>query len=118
LLETNASPARIAKRLDYSEETVRRHLHKAVGIIKECLAIEGRFGSFPLLPGTRPSTRVCLMSLDTQEERAQFQAFLNQNTVTHIAYRGEGLFREVLVVFVCGKAARKVRQIQKEEKTV
>jgi hypothetical protein len=48
------------------------------------------------------------MSLDTQEERARFQAFLNQNTVTHIAYRGEGLFREVLIVFVRGKAARRI----------
>ncbi|MGC9326879.1 MAG: hypothetical protein ACP5I1_04535 [Candidatus Hinthialibacter sp.] len=105
ILMTGASFQRLAQMLGASQDVIKRAVNRGVKIIRECLSID--YGEFPVSPGKRPPLRVSLFPLDTSDERQKFQDFLNKHTVAHIAYRGEDPFREALVVYFTGKAARK-----------
>ncbi|MBN2326284.1 MAG: hypothetical protein JXR73_03955 [Candidatus Omnitrophica bacterium] len=105
ILMSGASLQRIAQILGASQDVVKRAVNRGVKIIRECLSLN--YGEFPVSPGKRPPLRASLFPLDTSDERQKFQTFLNQHTVAHISYRGEDPFREALVVYFTGKAAKK-----------
>lgn len=105
ILMTGAGPKRISQILGIKEDVVARSIKRGTRIIQGCLASE--FGEFPTAQGKRPSLRASLFPIDTPKEREQFQDFLNEHTVIHVSYSGEDLFREVLVIYLTGKAAKK-----------
>jgi len=106
LLSTGASSKRIAELMNLSEDTIQRYIKRGIRLIKQCLKTR-KTGHFPVQKNKRPTYRVVVFPLDTAEEQMQFQQFLNQEIVVHISYRGEELFREVLVVYLTGKSVRK-----------
>lgn len=105
ILLTGAGPKRIAQILGMTEDIVNRAIRRGTKVVQGCL-VSG-FGEFPATHGKRPPLRASLFPIDTPKEREEFQNFLNEHTIIHISYRGEDLFREVLVIYLTGKAARK-----------
>lgn len=104
----NACPLEIARRMGISDDSVRRYLQKAIATIRECLEEQKKFGDFPVPKGKRPPVRIRLFPLDTLAERSAFQDFINQVPITYIAYRGDALFREALVLYRTGKTKKRL----------
>lgn len=105
LLTTGVEPKRLAEILGTTTDTVNRVLERSIRTIRHCLS--NNFGEFPTQSGKRPSIRASIWPLDTPRERERFQHFLNDHTVVHVSYRGDDMFREVLVVYMTGKTANR-----------
>lgn len=110
LLSTGATQKRIAKMLGVSEDKVQRSIKIGIKQIRYFLESRGT-RRFPVADGTRPAVRAAVFSLDTDEERSEFQNFLNRSTIIHISYRGDDLFREVLVIYQTGRSGKKLRKV-------
>ncbi|MBD3266946.1 hypothetical protein GF373_09775 [bacterium] len=106
VLSTGTGPNRIARILRISPETARNYIKRGIEAIRSCLTEQQAWGRFPSAEGTRPTVRVSILPLDTEQERAQFQQFANEHPIVHVSYRGEEMFREVLVIYLTGKSKK------------
>lgn len=111
LISTDFSIRKIARVLKVNEETVRRVRKRGIEQIKECV-FSAKTGVFPVAKRKRPAIRVRVFPLDTRAEQAYFQNFMNDHCVVHLSYRGEGYFREVMVVYIQGRLLCKDRKKQ------
>ena len=105
VLMTGAGPKRLSELLGVSQSVVNRAIQRGARIIRNCLS--ETLGDFPVAKGARPPVRASIFPLDTLKERERFQTFLNENTVVHVSYRGDDAFREVMAVYLTGKAAKR-----------
>ncbi len=87
----------ISNILGISDDTIRRHIQKAIEIIKAC--VKNKEGEFPKNPGKRPLLRASIFPLDTPDEQRSFQNFINLQNVLHVSYLADDIFREALVVY-------------------
>jgi len=95
LLSGYDSYSEIGRKLGYSRDTVRRTLEQAGKKLKACLC-PYPFGEFP--SGGKEQLKTAVLPLDTDEERAAFQKFLNRRQVQQVSY-SSGSCREALVVY-------------------
>lgn len=113
LLNAGYGPRKIARKLNLSEDTIRRYIAKSIRIIKECISEEGKTGMIPAPSGKRPRLRVSILALDTQSERNKFLHFVNENQILHLSYRGNEMFREILAVYSIGKSRNRLSRKEK-----
>jgi len=110
MLSTSYSQSRIANLLQTSEDSVARGIKRGIQVVRKCLNAKST-GFYPVQHGTRPPLRVRVFPLDTNHEQQIFQEFLNNETVLHLSYRGDDIFREVMVVYLTGKAKNTVQNL-------
>lgn len=109
LLSTGNNFRQIAEKLRLSHDTVKRHVQSGVKQLQEHFN-EAPGGEFPSKQGKRPTVRSAVFSLDTAGEKQEFQQFLNDHVVTHLAYSAQEPFREALVVYLTGHAQKTQRR--------
>lgn len=102
LLSTGDSFQQIAEKMCLTHQTVKRCVQQGVKQLQDHFA-ETNVGEFPSKQGKRPTVRTAVFSLDTAMEKQDFQQFLNDHVVTHLAYSAQEPFREALVVYLTGK---------------
>ena len=97
LLSTGFSYREIARRLGLSKDMVRRSINKSIEILQPQFNPKPQ-ENFP----DKDDQSLCTkrFSIDTPEEQAIFQDFINNHILVSISYSVSGDFREVLVVYV------------------
>jgi hypothetical protein len=103
LLSSGNTFQQISEKLLVSTDTVKRYVEYGVRELKNHFG-ETPSGEFPSKQGKRPVVRSAVFSLDTAGEKQEFQQFVNDHVVTHLAYSAQDPFREALVVYLSGKA--------------
>ena len=96
LLSAGFSQRRMSELLGLARNTLRKHVENAEKILREHV----EKAPIMVFPGSRKDgLKTVVFSVDTEEERARFQEFVNENEVQHISYTGNGDLRAVMVLF-------------------